>query len=654
MPTPFLSSEEYDERAHQLYNEGQYDEALDVLREGLGLYPNSVELHIGVGYAHHAREEYAWARRSFEEALVLDPDHEDALAGLGETLLKFGQQEPALRSFRHTLELGYQDDVELMLQIGRALFREGLIDESKQFFEIAAQQTPDAAEAVSCIGYAEHRLGNDESAISTLRRALQMDPDHTEARIYLGNIFYDRGDYEAALYHLDRSTPEDHWDELGIWRLIELKKMIYRLRDNDPELRPWEDRLRDLSGELDDIDEMLAEIEAKAMDAARLVLAHFDTPRSAEDLAADIIDLWTGAQGALQALVGNTSLTGQQLIRAARQAELITLEQAHASLEFLAARDRANRTSYKPTQADGDAAVEGFKALEAALTGAPRAATHRPTPTSPLQAAYPPRRPRPAPPPPPPAQPASPIAPPSAGGGYRQPPAYAGRKMAGPPTIELPGAFMSEGGGGGKTPPGPGGVGRGQVEHALAAAERRRWPSLSTPVWIAIGAVIVLIVGGFLLFGRGPSGGESVTTGIDAMKNGQLERARGEFAKAVKSDPNAATPHVFLARLSRDQGDLATARAELDTALRLEPRNANALREMGLVLFASRQYDLARRFFIRPVQANPQDRAAQGYLGCAMIRLNRVPEGTNFINKAGNGAWTACLAPATTTTPPPL
>lgn len=269
MPTPFLSSEEYDERAHQLYNEGQYDEALDVLKEGLGLYPNSVELHIGVGYAYHAREEYAWARRSFEEALVLDPDHEDALAGFGETLLKFGLQTKAIKSFQHTLELGYQDDVELMLQIGRALFREGLIEESKQFFEIAAQQTPDAAEAISCIGYAEHRLGNDDSAIATLRRALQMDPDHTEARIYLGNIFYDRGDYEAALYHLDRSTPEDHWDELGIWRLIELKKMIYRLRDTDPELRPWEDRLRDLSGELDDIDEMLAEIEAKAMDTAQ-------------------------------------------------------------------------------------------------------------------------------------------------------------------------------------------------------------------------------------------------------------------------------------------------------------------------------------------------------------------------------------------------
>jgi tetratricopeptide (TPR) repeat protein len=270
MATPFLSSEEYDERAHQLYNEGQYDEALDVLREGLALYPNAVELHIGVGYAYHAREEYAWARRSFEEALVLDPEHEDALAGLGETLLKFGQQAAALKSFRHTLELGYGDDIELMLQIGRALFREGLIEESKEYFEIAARQTPDSAEAVSCIGYAQHRSGDDEGAISTLRNALKIDEDHTEARIYLGNIYYDRGDYEAALYHLDRSTPDDHWDELGIWRLIELKKMVYRLRDNDPELKPWEERLAELAGEPDDIDEMLAEIEAKAAESAEV------------------------------------------------------------------------------------------------------------------------------------------------------------------------------------------------------------------------------------------------------------------------------------------------------------------------------------------------------------------------------------------------
>jgi hypothetical protein len=29
------------------------------------------------------------------------------------------------------------------------------------------------------------------------------------------------------LHQLDRTTPEDHSDELGIWRFIELKKSIY-------------------------------------------------------------------------------------------------------------------------------------------------------------------------------------------------------------------------------------------------------------------------------------------------------------------------------------------------------------------------------------------------------------------------------------------
>ncbi len=123
MSEPFLSSDDYDERAHQLYNEAQYDQAIEVLRAGLGIYPHAVELHVGMGYARLAREEYMWARRAFEEAAGLDPDHEDALAGLGEVLLKFGDRAGAVACFERILALGFRDDQDLMLQIGRALFR---------------------------------------------------------------------------------------------------------------------------------------------------------------------------------------------------------------------------------------------------------------------------------------------------------------------------------------------------------------------------------------------------------------------------------------------------------------------------------------------------------------------------------------------------
>src|SRR3989454_4174815 len=76
MSEPFLNSDDYDERAHQLYNEAQYDEAIDILREGLSLYPHAAELHVGMGYARLAREEYVWSRKAFEEAVALDADHE--------------------------------------------------------------------------------------------------------------------------------------------------------------------------------------------------------------------------------------------------------------------------------------------------------------------------------------------------------------------------------------------------------------------------------------------------------------------------------------------------------------------------------------------------------------------------------------------------
>ena len=268
MPERFLSSDDYDEHAHQLYNEGRFDEALDLLQDGIQLYPNSVELHVGMAYAYLAREDVAWARRSFERARALDPDHEDTLAGYGEVLLKLGERAPALASFDRILSLGFKEDHELMLQIGRALFREGLLAAAQTFFEYAVNAQPDCPEAAACVGYACHRLNDDGGALYWLRRALQIDPQYSEARIYLANMLYDRSESEAAMHHLHQTVPEDHFDELGIWRYVELKKSLYRLPDDDPELRPWFARLGEVSGEPDAVDQLLAEVEATQPDGS--------------------------------------------------------------------------------------------------------------------------------------------------------------------------------------------------------------------------------------------------------------------------------------------------------------------------------------------------------------------------------------------------
>jgi tetratricopeptide (TPR) repeat protein len=66
-------------------------------------------------------------------------------------------------------------------------------------------------------------------------------------------------------------------------------------------------------------------------------------------------------------LVGGSSLGGQALIRELRQRQMLSFEQANALAEFQAARDRAQRTDYRPSAGDINAARDGFLKLEAGL-----------------------------------------------------------------------------------------------------------------------------------------------------------------------------------------------------------------------------------------------------------------------------------------------
>ncbi len=263
MATPFLSSEEYDERAHRLYDNGEYDQALELLKEALGLYPHSVELYVGLGYTRLARDEFVWAKQSFERALVLDPEHEDGLVGLGDSLLRFGEQAEAIALFRKACET-CRDDLDLMMTMGRALYREHLYDEGRELLEGVVLQHTDSAEAAAAYAYVLHRLEDETGARRQLRRALHLDSEFHEARIYLAHLLYDRGDWAGAAREFERVPPVEHFDSLAVWRLIELKRALTGTSPGDPEVAQWETRLAELESEPDAIEELLAEIEASA------------------------------------------------------------------------------------------------------------------------------------------------------------------------------------------------------------------------------------------------------------------------------------------------------------------------------------------------------------------------------------------------------
>lgn len=264
MATPFLGSEEYDERAHRLYDDGEYDRALEVLKDGLALYPDSSELLIGLGYTRLVREEFVWAKNAFEQAVALEPEHEDALAGLGEVLLRFGRRDEALRLFRQVRRQIGGNDIDLLLAMGRALYREHLFDHALEIFDEALEWSPEHAEAHAARAYTLHRLDDGDQTRKELRHALSLDPELYEARVYLGHLLYDRGDWHGALEQFQEVPPAEQWDALAICRLVELKGSLGGYPAGHPDIAVWDARLEELAAVPDSIDELLAEVERQA------------------------------------------------------------------------------------------------------------------------------------------------------------------------------------------------------------------------------------------------------------------------------------------------------------------------------------------------------------------------------------------------------
>ncbi|AHG91747.1 hypothetical protein J421_4210 [Gemmatirosa kalamazoonensis] len=339
-----------------------------------------------------------------------------------------------------------------------------------------------------------------------------------------------------------------------------------------------------------------------ALDAVRPVVARLDLAGHPDDVAADVIESWSAVETALRSLLGGSALAGQALVSEVRQRGLLDYAHAHALLGFLAARDRVSRTDYRPTDSDVDAARSGFQAIEAALGVGIGADT----------ATYPTVR--------------------VSGGGVGTPPP--------PPSTTPPRAAP-----GAPAAPGvatPGTTARPDVYEPTAG--RGRGPGL------IIGVVLLLLVAAAAYWAWANSGDPAAfKDGVVQFTQGNRVAARRSFEQAAADRPKMALPHVYLARMARQDGDLPRAFNEAKTAVQLEPQNTLALREMGQYLLQAQHPEQAVKWFERALRIDGTDRVANGWMGCALQRQGNAELAARFFQRAGQGDWTACQQ----TAPPP-
>jgi tetratricopeptide (TPR) repeat protein len=125
------------------------------------------------------------------------------------------------------------------------------------------------------------------------------------------------------------------------------------------------------------------------LQAARPVIARLASEQNSEDRAADLIEGWSAVEAALRSLIGGSALSGRSLIHEVRSRHIITLEQANVLAEFEAARTRAERMAYEPTDSDVRAAQEAFRRLDWTLSSATVAEAATPLAATPRDVSVP-------------------------------------------------------------------------------------------------------------------------------------------------------------------------------------------------------------------------------------------------------------------------
>lgn len=258
----YWNPEEYDGKAQERYEAGEYEAALEILREGTERFPGAVELHVSLGFTQMAREDFVAARRAFTAALRIETDHEDALAGVGEAYLKLGERARGLAAFERVLEMGFSRDADLMLSIGRALVREDLLEAAERFLRLAVDAGDSGRAALGDLAYVRQRRGAAEEARVLLESALVQNPANYDVRAMLAHDLYEMGDRRAALAHYRKIPPPSMWDSLTIWRTVDLLRAFHGMSDEDAELRPYLERLDQIFDDTSPEDRLLEEVAA--------------------------------------------------------------------------------------------------------------------------------------------------------------------------------------------------------------------------------------------------------------------------------------------------------------------------------------------------------------------------------------------------------
>ncbi len=192
------------QKGNVLYQEGRYEESLNLFSEILGTDPEDSESWTAKGIVLGCLGREKEALDSFEQAIRFNPDYAPAWDNKGVLLGDMGREAEALLCFEKTLLLDPQYAIGWYNK-GNILGTMGRIEEAVSALQKAVSIDPNHAEAFNNLGAYLFTLGKPDEALIALKKSIGIQPRSDRTLLNLAKVFSSLSRYDEALLICDQS-----------------------------------------------------------------------------------------------------------------------------------------------------------------------------------------------------------------------------------------------------------------------------------------------------------------------------------------------------------------------------------------------------------------------------------------------------------------
>lgn len=193
-----LTSEEWFERGYKLFENRNFNEAIQYYTRALELKPNFFEAYENCGESYDALGNFKEAIENYTKAIELKPEDGKTYYNRGVLRNKSGDFKNAVQDFDEAIRLNF-NNVNVYASRGNVHRLLGQLDKALEDYGEVIRLNPTDPDAYNSRGVIKRTIGDLNGAIEDYNRAIDLNPEYERAYSNRAIAYRNKGDFNRAL-----------------------------------------------------------------------------------------------------------------------------------------------------------------------------------------------------------------------------------------------------------------------------------------------------------------------------------------------------------------------------------------------------------------------------------------------------------------------